>query len=435
MTIENDWTLGDLPGLAGRFHLDDFGAGLAAQVRSGRVVRIDDIRADPLTAGVAAVYEPLGIGAMLNVPLIKDGRMVAILAAHMAGPRRWTDDDVAMAQEVVEHTWSSVQRARAETALRENEERLRLVQAAGGVGSFAYDMVSGQVHRSPEYLALQGLPPDLAAHGVYTDDWLQRVHPDDREGVMAGYREDLARTGPYERAYRIVRPNDGQVRWIHNRGRIDVDGAGRPLRLLSVQTDITERKRDEERQRLLINELNHRVKNTLATIQSIAAQTLRNAASVGQAGADFESRLMALSRTHDILTRQTWEGAELAEIVAGAARPYGEGRIRAAGPPVHLAPHPALSIAMALHELATNAAKYGALSTAGGHVEVTWAIAGAALRLVWREAGGPPVAPPTRRGFGARLIERGLARELAGRAAIDYAPTGVVCTIEARLEK
>jgi len=334
---------------------------------------------------------------------------------------------------VVERTWSSVQRARTEARLRENEERLRLVQAAGGIGSFDWDMRSGAIHRSPEYLHLQGLPAGSGEAGIYSDDWLARVHPEDRARVLAGFREDLARTGPFDREYRIVRPSDGETRWIHNRGRIDVDEEGRPVRLLSVQTDVTQRKRDEVRQRLLINELNHRVKNTLASIQSIAGQTLRNATSLEQARTDFENRLLALSRTHDLLTRQTWEGAPLADVVAAAAEPYGDGHVRWDGPDLDVPPQMALSISMALHELATNAVKYGALSVPEGRVGVAWTAARGQLLMIWRESGGPPVKPPARRGFGTRLIETGLARELNGQVAIEFAASGVVCTIEAPL--
>ncbi|WP_334164630.1 PAS domain-containing sensor histidine kinase [Phenylobacterium sp.] len=432
-TIEDDWIDGGMGGFAGVYRLDDFGAEMAGALRAGRVSRIDDVRTDPVSSGSIDAYAGIGVGAMIAVPLIKLGRLVAIMAAHMAGPRQWTDEEQSMLQELVERTWSGVQRARTETNLRENEERLRLVQAAGGIGSFDWDMVTGRIHRSPEYLALQGLPADGGEAGRYTDDWAQRLHPDDRDRVLAAFEEDRARTGPFDREYRIVRPDTGETRWIHNRGRIDADAAGRAIRLLSVQTDITQRKRDEARQRLLINELNHRVKNTLATIQSIATQTLRSAASLERARQDFEDRLMALSRTHDILTRHTWEGATVGEIVAAAAEPYGPGLWDARGPDLHLPPQTALSIAMALHELGTNAVKYGALSVPEGRVEVRWTARDGGLVLTWRERGGPPVAPPTRQGFGSRLIQRGLARELGGEVRLAFEPAGVTCEIVASL--
>jgi two-component sensor histidine kinase len=210
--------------------------------------------------------------------------------------------------------------------------------------------------------------------------------------------------------------------------------------VVGVLLDITERKRAEDHQQLLINELNHRVKNTLATVQSIVSQTLRNASSSEQAQSDLESRLLALSRTHDVLTRENWEGASLGEIAAQAFEPYknyGEGRFHCHGPEVRLLPRMALALSMALHELATNAVKYGALSNAAGKLSLTWSVDHSfvppRLHLRWEELGGPFVEPPARRGFGTRLIERSLAQDLEGDAKIEFAPTGVVCTVDAPL--
>lgn len=198
---------------------------------------------------------------------------------------------------------------------------------------------------------------------------------------------------------------------------------------------VLERKRAEEHLRLLIAELNHRVKNTLATVQSIAAQTFRGNAAEPQARAAFEERLLALSEVHTLLTRENWEGAGLREIAAQALEPYksrhgDSDRFAIDGHNIRLRPKTALALAMAFHELASNAAKYGALSSETGRVTVDWARAGDRLCIVWRENGGPPVAPPSRRGFGSRLIERGLAHELNGTVRLDYRPEGVVCTID-----
>jgi two-component sensor histidine kinase len=202
-----------------------------------------------------------------------------------------------------------------------------------------------------------------------------------------------------------------------------------------------ERARSDARQRLLINELNHRVKNTLATVQSIAAQSFK----VGdpEAARDaFEARLFALSKTHDVLTRENWEGANLHDIVAEALAPYRREqteRFTIGGAPLQMPPRVALSLAMALHELSTNAAKYGAFSTDSGRVSVQWDVTETAdadkVTLRWREQGGPLVQEPTRKGFGSRLIERGLTRELAGEVTLDYQPSGLSCTISFPLPK
>ncbi|CAN5538174.1 hypothetical protein BH10PSE5_BH10PSE5_26520 [soil metagenome] len=209
---------------------------------------------------------------------------------------------------------------------------------------------------------------------------------------------------------------------------------GQLIGFLKILRDRTEQRMADEKQSLLINELNHRVKNTLATVQSIAAQTLRSAPSADQGRAALEVRLLALSKAHDVLTRESWEGAELSEIVALAVSPYlgtDAGRIVTGGPSIRLPPRMALAIAMAMQELATNAAKYGALSTPAGRLSVRWSQDADLIGLRWEETDGPPVAPPLRRGFGSRLIERSLSAELDGEATITFAPTGVVCVITA----
>ncbi|HEX8167631.1 MAG TPA: HWE histidine kinase domain-containing protein [Beijerinckiaceae bacterium] len=218
------------------------------------------------------------------------------------------------------------------------------------------------------------------------------------------------------------------------------DDKGRIVGAVSVSLDITDRERAEEQRRLLVHELNHRVKNTLATVQSIAVQTLRGSASTAEASEALTDRLMALAKAHDALTRESWEGAALHEIVEAATSPHG-GRDRFAvdGPSVWLSPALSLSLALSLHELATNGAKYGALSAAGGSVTIAWEVVDrlgdARLRLRWTEHGGPPVRVPTRRGFGSRLIERSLAAESGGSATIEYRPEGVVCVIEAPIRR
>ena len=185
----------------------------------------------------------------------------------------------------------------------------------------------------------------------------------------------------------------------------------------------------------LINELNHRVKNTLATVQSISAQTLRTAVTPQDAREALDDRLMALSRAHNVLIRRSWQSADLHEIVTEALAAYRDGggaRIKIAGPVVVLPPQVALALSMALHELATNALKYGALSSRSGTVGVAWALEdGGRLNLVWTEQNGPPVQTPTRQGFGTRLINRSLAAELGGAVTIDFATTGVICSIQA----
>ncbi|HUQ34754.1 MAG TPA: chemotaxis protein CheB [Aestuariivirga sp.] len=245
-------------------------------------------------------------------------------------------------------------------------------------------------------------------------------------GVIETLREDT----------RDVRDNEGCYHSLRARPYVTQDGKVDGVVLMLVDTDAA--KRAEEQQKLMINELNHRVKNTLATVQALARQTIRNHDT--DAGQTFEARLAALSRAHDMLNVERWQGASLRDALLRALEPFrtANHRMDLEGPDVRLSPKQALALSMALHELATNAVKYGALSNDRGRVSVRWAIApldgSGELHLTWTEEGGPPVAPPKTKGFGSRLIERSLANDLGGDASIEFRPEGVVATIKSPLE-
>ena len=207
-----------------------------------------------------------------------------------------------------------------------------------------------------------------------------------------------------------------------------------------AQREIDQRRQAEERQRLLVNELNHRVKNTLAIVQSLAQQSFKSDLPGDEARRAFDSRLSALSAAHNLLTRENWKNALLSETIAAAVSATtgaNSHRVELSGPDVQLSPQTAVSVAMALHELCTNAIKYGALSNESGTIDVVWQVLAhpkaPRLHLEWSEQDGPPVAAPTQRGFGSRMIERGLAAELGGKVEMDFRPTGLVCTINAPL--
>jgi two-component sensor histidine kinase len=200
---------------------------------------------------------------------------------------------------------------------------------------------------------------------------------------------------------------------------------------VAAAADVTERLRYEDHLKLLLNELNHRVKNTLAIVQSIAALTLKGVAP--DARAAFEERLLNLSAVHNLLTDESWNSTSLASVVRTALRAASE-QVSIAGDDLRLRPKSAVALSMALHELGTNALKYGALSREQGRVSVQWTTEAGRFRLRWKETGGPPVSPPGHRGFGSRMIERGLAAELQGEVRIDWRPQGVVCTIDSPLD-
>jgi PAS domain S-box-containing protein len=216
------------------------------------------------------------------------------------------------------------------------------------------------------------------------------------------------------------------------------DEASRTVGTVIEARDITAEKQAEEHLKLLVLELNHRVKNNLATVQAIAVQTLRGSETPAEAREAFLRRITALATAHDILTREQWEGVGVTEVARGVldALHGAAERVQMEGPEVRLPPKAALSLSMAFHELGTNALKYGALSTPDGGVLLTWALGseGQELLLRWTEHGGPPVAPPTTRGFGSRLLERGLAAELRGEVKMIFDPEGLSCTIRAPLD-
>ncbi len=323
-----------------------------------------------------------------------------------------------------------------EAALRQSREQFAAIFNQASIGLAEGDLRGRLLRANDRFCEIVARPREE----LLTLGMRDITHPEDAERHAALFRRAVETGEPFELEKRYIRPN-GTIVWVHDSLTIVRDATGRGRSALAAVMDITERKRLEEHREVLVNELNHRVKNTLATVQSIATQTLRNARSPAQAREDLEDRLIALSRAHDVLTRENWEGASTREIIQGAVEPYlhrGEGRFLIKGPDVRLLPRTALAIAMALQELVTNAVKYGALSNETGQVRITWlidrSIQPPRLQLRWQEIGGPTVAPPTRRGFGSRLVERSLAQDLGGDVRIEFAPTGVVCTLDAAVD-
>jgi PAS domain S-box-containing protein len=323
-------------------------------------------------------------------------------------------------------------RRRMEQALRERDEILSLAERSAGIGVWDVDLATGTVRGTPQFFQLFGLTPSNEPVPIET---LRAVrHPDDQDRVIQGFREAVeSGTDHYEMEYRILRPN-GELRWIFGRGRVVRDPSGRPIRYSGIDIDITERKRMEAHQKLLLAELNHRVKNTIATIQGIANLSLSGEQPLEEAREQFVRRLHALAHTHTLLTESEWRGAKLSALVQDELRPYGE-HASFKGPEIVLAPRSALILGLALHELATNAAKHGALHAPTGRVEVTWEAKDGIFRLCWRERGGPPRRPPARRGFGSRLLERAVPYELQGQSSLAFLPEGVRYELTAPLRE
>ncbi|MEE1657239.1 PAS domain S-box protein [Microvirga sp. CF3062] len=325
----------------------------------------------------------------------------------------------------------------SEERLRESEERLRLMADAVPQIVWVTDSEGKTEFFNRQWFEYTGSAHNPASATQVATDF---VHSDDEAVTLEAY-ENARRTGSIFEVEHRIRSKEGDYRWFLVRAEPYRDPhTGEIVRWFGVSIDIHDRRVAQEHQQLLINELNHRVKNTLATVQSVASQTLRNAASTEQAKESLEARLFALSRAHDVLTRENWESADLYDIVEQAVAPYssrGEDRLHLAGPRARVPPRMALALAMALQELATNAVKYGALSNDMGMISIAWSVqrgdSGPRLHLKWEESGGPAVHPPSRRGFGSRLIERSLSQDLDGKAQIAFLASGVVCIVDAPL--
>jgi len=350
---------------------------------------------------------------------------------------------VALESQVLAEAAARQAAVAAAEALSASEERFRRFAEASPDVLWITDVSGRRIdYISPAFERIWGQPRQ-AVESDHTV-WSAAVLPQDRAAFEAV--QDLALRGePFEREFRIRRP-DGSERWIREAGFPIVDSAGRVARRGGFARDVTAAKLAEERQGLLIGELNHRVKNTLATVHSLALQTARGAlaaqAPVGRFVADFQARLLALARAHDLLTAETWRGAPLRQVVEAALAPWQPAertpgvRLLVSGPPVWLSPRAALGLALALHELATNASKHGAMRADAGRVTLSWRRgADDVVTLDWAEGGGPPPAPPGHKGFGTRLLERGLPVELGPGATVrlDYPPEGFRAEIRFRL--
>jgi PAS domain S-box-containing protein len=264
-----------------------------------------------------------------------------------------------------------------------------------------------------------------------------KIHPDDLELMWSRVTKalDPRSDGRYDVEYR-VKQLDGSWRWLSAWGLVEFEGNGsarKPVAIAGASRDLTERKQAEELQRLLLNELNHRVKNTLATIQALTAQTLRAARDLPSAREALDRRIFSMAQAHDLLTLRAWTGANLTDVVMRALDAFTPAQVEMSGIAIDVSPKHALALSLALHELATNATKYGALSRPEGRVTVQWRVQEGMLHLGWEENGGPPVAPPTQKGFGSRLLEELVVRDLGGDTKLNYDASGVRCSITARL--
>jgi PAS domain S-box-containing protein len=554
--VEREWSRGVISNEGRAYRLYDFLPTMMAELKKGHPIFVEDIRSDPRAENpaVQAAYSTINARSALAVPLLTDQKLTAILYMHSAEPRAWSGDDLSLAEDVAERTWTAVEKARAEIrlrmtdarfrliaeslpalvwilnpkteltytnerwvkysglspedalghswmsaihpddmarmqeelvpvvthhtpyttearyrshegvyrwhliqgapihsptgefkgwvgtsvdihdlketeeALRKSDEQLRLALQAARMGNWSWDSATNLIQLSDQAADIIGVP-----HGtrITPEEIRQRTHPADLPRGMEARKTAMETGVPYNTQYRMRRFNDDALIWVSSHGQRAML-ENETIISNGIIQNITESKQAEERQQLLIRELHHRVKNTLATVQAIVGSTARTASSIDEFYQGFVGRIVSLARTHNLLTEDLWQKAALGDLVKTELGPYEDearNRVVIEGPHVELPSEAAVPIGMAIHELTTNAAKHGALSTFGGQVEVRWHVKPGEERPIlhfsWIEKGGPRVSAPTRQGFGSRLLQRVLTTQLQADVSMDFPEDGL----------
>jgi len=371
-----------------------------------------------------------------GVRVRKDGSLidVAVVATPILGSEGQVTGIAAVVRDIGDRKRTEAKLVETLALLLQTNNQRKLALLAGRMGTFEVDVERDAITWSDELYEQVGVNPGKST-ATTMDEIEAFIHPDDRKAVRAR-RDEAYRLGePYENEFRVVRP-DGEVRWLYVRAQ--PLPTGQPTRVYGVSMDVTERKEREAQIRFLMSEVSHRAKNLLAVVQAIAAQTARTTANPVDFATAFGARLKSLAASLDLLVREDWRGVSARELVQSQLGHYGEliGRqVELAGPDLLVSPMAAQYLGMALHELATNAAKYGALSRLTGKIVVAWSLAGAGtarrFQMSWVESGGPPVSPPERTGFGRLVTERMAAEALQGHVQLDYPPAGIRWALDA----
>lgn len=426
--VPNDWTTEGYPSLAGTYRMDDYG-GYAEDLRQGCTVVIPDIRLDPRTAGDTAPLEAVSVRSLVNRPIVEKGRTVAILYINDDSPRDWTAEELQFISDAGNRTWTALERRRAEKEAKETATFLSSVLAASTDcikvveldGRLSFMSEGGmKVMEISDFNSVRGCPwPDLLQ---------QNGSNAAKEAIEAAKRGETTHFEAPANTY-LGTPKHWSI------SVSPIPGAnGEVTRILSVSRDHTELQKARDQQQLLNGELAHRIKNTMSVVQAIAHQTLGKAEDQGAVTA-FGQRLGALAAANDVLTRDSWSSAKLDDVARKALETFGPDRFALAGPDVMIGPRATLALTLMLHELATNAAKYGALTAADGTVAVTWEVRRdgdqEVLDLSWIERGGPPAVEPTHKGFGSRIIRMGLSG--SGGVTLRYETEGLTMRATAPL--
>ena len=316
--------------------------------------------------------------------------------------------------------------------LGHSDDHRRLEQAieATGLGKFEWDVIRDVFIVGPRMAEISGLPlGEIAASDGA--EMVEHVHPDDR-AAMEAFIVELRKGGPYDHEFRLIRPDDGRIVWLRCTGVMNLGPDGQAAALTGLLEDITPRKIEEDQRQILMAELDHRVKNVLAAVQALALQTAKRTTSLESFMQNFGGRLKAMASANELLTAARWRGAAIDHLAAAELSALALGQTHWEGPELFLTPRAANALSLGLHELATNAVKFGALSVDTGRVSVRWArTLDGGFELTWTESGGPTVSQPVRRGFGSTLLEQVTSRELNGLTVIEYRPAGVQARLRA----
>jgi PAS domain S-box-containing protein len=422
-----------LPSLPTHVRLSDFPKGLL--VASDRTLVIDDVaKMEGFSESERASFAGLGVGALINAPLPKDEpNALWAICAVSASPRVWTPGEVSLVEEVVERTWTALERARAGDQLKIARDTFRDLVNRSPFGTYIVNadfrlvqMSDGGQKAFGSLSPLVGRDFTEVVHTVWPNPFASEI--------IARFRHTLATGEPFQAETDEPRADIEAAKAYDWKIERIILPDGRPGVVCHFY-DVTEKERQKEHIKLLMGEVNHRSKNLLNLIQAIARQTVKTQPE--HFLEVFGERLRALSASQDVLVRSGWKAVQVGELVRSQLAHFGDehgGRIRIDGPLVQISASASQSIGMAMHELATNAAKFGALSNETGIVSVNWSLhSDATVRekftMSWIESGGPPVAKPAHRGFGSTVIDRMLRMSMGADVDVDFAPTGLVWRI------
>jgi PAS domain S-box-containing protein len=411
----------------------DNGSACGRALRWGRRLIVEDIEADDGYAPFRAVALAAGYRATQSTPLVgRDGRPLGMLSTQFRDVHRPTPHELDLLDLYARQAADFIERHRNDEARRESEERYRGIYRHASMGIAIWDLDGRLVSCNPAYSDMRGYSEDeLRGTGFEAI-----VHPEDRDRHASEVKKLISQQIPSFEIENRCLSKEGKVSWVHKHVSLLRDGAGRPASIITLATNITERKQHEEQIDLLLREVNHRSKNLLSLVQAIAQQTINT--KPDDFLPRFQARVQALAASHDILVGNKWKGADLHELARSQLahfRDLMDKRIALTGPPVFASAAAAQALGMAFHELATNATKYGALSDESGCVELGWKTAQSAegegvFVVEWIERGGPPVAAPSGSGFGSTVICRLAERSLSAKVELNYPRTGLTWRLQ-----